>query len=173
MLSNADLLILDEPTNHLDTETIEWLESFLAGYRGSVLLVTHDRYLLEQVATRIIEVEDGLCVGYEGSYGDYLVASVERQARLRQSEERRLKLIAQEAAWAARSPAARSTKQKARLQRLDELQSQRSLAPERSISWNFETNDRFGSTLMEVEDVSLAFGDRQVVRWSHVHHLSR
>ena len=80
LLSNADLLILDEPTNHLDTETIEWLESFLAGYRGSVLLVTHDRYLLEQVATRIIEVEDGLCVGYEGSYGDYLVASTERQA---------------------------------------------------------------------------------------------
>ena len=82
LLSNADLLILDEPTNHLDTETIEWLESFLAGYRGSVLLVTHDRYLLEQVATRIIEVEDGVCVGYEGSYGDYLVASAERQSRL-------------------------------------------------------------------------------------------
>ena len=160
LLSNADLLILDEPTNHLDTETIEWLESFLAGYRGSVLLVTHDRYLLEQVATRIIEVEDGICVGYEGSYGDYLVASAERQSRLRQAEERRLKLIAQEAAWAARSPAARSTKQKARLQRLDALQNQRSLAPERSIAWNFETNDRFGSTLMEVEDLSLAFGDR-------------
>ena len=130
----------------------------LAGYRGSVLLVTHDRYLLEQVATRIIEVEDGiLCVGYEGSYGDYLVASAERQSRLRQAEERRLKLIAQEAAWAARSPAARSTKQKARLQRLDALQNQSSLAPERSISWNFETNDRFGSTLMEVEDVIFGF----------------
>lgn len=162
LLSNADLLILDEPTNHLDTETIEWLESFLAGYRGAVLLVTHDRYLLEQVATRIIEVEDGICVGYDGSYGDYLVASAERQARLRQAEERRLKLISQEAAWAARSPAARSTKQKARLQRLDALQNQRSLAPERSIAWNFETNDRFGSTLMEVENLSLAFGDRQL-----------
>ena len=162
LLSNADLLILDEPTNHLDTETIEWLEAFLAGYRGSVLLVTHDRYLLEQVATRIIEVEDGVCVGYEGSYGDYLVASAERQSRMRQSEERRLKLIAQEAAWAARSPAARSTKQKARLQRLEGLRNQRALAPERSIAWNFETNDRFGSTLMEVEDVSLAFGDRQL-----------
>ena len=62
LLSNADLLILDEPTNHLDTETIEWLESFLMGYRGAILLVTHDRYLLETVATRIVEVEDGLCV---------------------------------------------------------------------------------------------------------------
>ncbi len=162
LLSNADLLILDEPTNHLDTETIEWLEAFLAGYRGAVLLVTHDRYLLEQVATRIVEVEDGLCVGYDGSYGDYLVASAERQARLRQAEERRLKLIAQEAAWAARSPAARSTKQKARLQRLDELQNQRALSSERSIDWNFDTDDRFGATLMEVEDLSLSFGDREL-----------
>ena len=160
LLSNADLLILDEPTNHLDTETIEWLESFLMGYRGAVLLVTHDRYLLEKVATRIIEVEDGLCVSYDGSYGDYLVASAERQARLQQAEERRLKLISQEAAWAARSPAARSTKQKARLQRLDELQNQRALPKERAISWSFETDDRFGSTLLEVEDLSIAFGDR-------------
>ena len=162
LLSNADLLILDEPTNHLDTETIEWLEAFLAGYRGSVLLVTHDRYLLEQVATRIIEVEDGVCVGYDGSYGDYLVASAERQSRLRQAETRRLKLISQEAAWAARSPAARSTKQKARLQRLDQLQGQRSMPSERSIEWNFDTDDRFGSTLMEVEDLSIRFGNRQL-----------
>ena len=162
LLSNADLLILDEPTNHLDTETIEWLEAFLAGYRGSVLLVTHDRYLLEQVATRIIEVEDGVCVGYDGSYGDYLVASAERQSRLRQAESRRLKLISQEAAWAARSPAARSTKQKARLQRLDQLQNQRSMPSERSIEWNFDTDDRFGSTLMEVEDLSIRFGTRQL-----------
>lgn len=162
LLSNADLLILDEPTNHLDTETIEWLESFLAGYRGAVLLVTHDRYLLEQVATRIVEVEDGVCVGYDGSYGDYLVASAERQFRLRQAEERRLKLISQEAAWAARSPAARSTKQKARLQRLDELQNQRAMPNEREISWAFDTDDRFGSTLMEVENLSLRFGDRQL-----------
>ena len=162
LLSNADLLILDEPTNHLDTETIEWLEAFLAGYRGSVLLVTHDRYLLEQVATRIIEVEDGVCVGYDGSYGDYLVASAERQSRLRQAESRRLKLISQEAAWAARSPAARSTKQKARLQRLDQLQNQRSMPSERSIEWNFDTDDRFGSTLMEVEDLSIRFGSRQL-----------
>ena len=162
LLSNADLLILDEPTNHLDTETIEWLEPFLAGYRGAVLLVTHDRYLLEQVATRIVEVEDGVCVGYDGSYGDYLVASAERQFRLRQAEERRLKLISQEAAWAARSPAARSTKQKARLQRLDELQNQRAMPNEREISWAFDTDDRFGSTLMEVESLSLRFGDRQL-----------
>ena len=125
LLANADLLILDEPTNHLDAQTIEWLESYLKGYRGAVLLVTHDRYLLESTATRIIEIEDGITVSYDGSYGDYLVAHAERQIRLAVAEERRLKLLAQEATWAARSPAARSTKQKARLKRLDELQSQR------------------------------------------------
>ena len=162
LLSNAELLILDEPTNHLDTETIEWLESFLIGYRGAVLLVTHDRYLLEKVADSIIEVEDGICVPYEGSYGDYLVASAERQMRLRQAEHRRLKLIAQEAKWAARSPAARSTKQKARLQRLDELQSQRAMPTERELSLNFSTEDKFGATLLEAEELSLSFGELQL-----------
>ncbi len=158
LLSNADVLILDEPTNHLDTETIEWLEAFLIGYRGAVLLVTHDRYLLEKVAMRIVEVEDGLCVSYDGSYGDYLIQSAERQLRLRQTEQRRLKLIAQEAKWAARSPAARSTKQKARLLRLEELQNQRSLPSEKELHLSFLTDDKFGATLLEVEDLSLSFG---------------
>ena len=167
LLSNADLLILDEPTNHLDTETIEWLEAYLSGYRGAVLLVTHDRYLLEAVANRIVEVEDGLCVSYAGSYGDYLVAAAERQSRLRQAEERRLKLIAKEAEWAARSPAARSTKQKARLQRLDVLRAQRSLAKERELNWSFSTEDRFGATLLEAHDVGLAFGEQQLFTGIH------
>ena len=132
-MANADLLILDEPTNHLDAQTIEWLESYLKGYRGAVLLVTHDRYLLESTATRIIEIEDGITVSYDGSYGDYLVAHAERQIRLAVAEERRLKLLAQET-WAARSPVARSTKQKARLKRLDELQSQRENYPKTDFS---------------------------------------
>lgn len=167
LLSNADVLILDEPTNHLDTETIEWLESFLIGYRGAVLLVTHDRYLLETVAERIVEVEDGLCVSYDGSYGDYLIESAERQAQMRRSEERRLKLIAQEAKWAARSPAARSTKQKARLQRLAELQDQRALPLEKELHLSFSTEDKFGATLLEVENLSLSFGGLQL--FSEVH----
>ena len=160
LLSGAELLILDEPTNHLDAETIEWLESYLVGYRGAVLLVTHDRYLLETVAERIVEVEDGLCVSYEGSYGDYLVASAERHMRLRHAEEKRLKLIAQEAQWAAKSPAARSTKQKARLQRLDELKAQRNMPKDRVLDWNFVTEDKFGSTLLEMDALSLRFGQR-------------
>ena len=125
-----------------------------------VLLVTHDRYLLEAVATRIVEIEDGECVDYPGSYADYLISRAERQARLAVAEERRLKLIAQEAQWASRSPAARTTKQKARLQRLDQLLEQRPLAKERDITIGFKTQERFGSILMDIHGLSKSFGDR-------------
>ena len=157
LLANAELLILDEPTNHLDAQTIEWLEAFLKGYRGAVLLVTHDRYLLESTANRIVEIEDGVMVSYDGSYTDYLIAHTERQIRLAVAEERRLKLLAQEAAWAARSPAARSTKQKARLKRLDELQNQRRLPSERFLSIDLQHQDRLGGALMDVIDLSFQF----------------
>src|SRR5690606_26590284 len=103
---------------------VEWLQSYLAGYRGAVLLVTHDRYLLEAVADRIVEIEEGRTVAYDGSYGDYLVARAERLAALHRADARRQQLIAQEAVWAARSPSARRTKQKARLERLEVLRAQ-------------------------------------------------
>ena len=159
LLSGAEVVILDEPTNHLDTTTIEWLEAYLSGYRGAVLLVTHDRYLLERVATRIVEIEDGLLVSYDGSYGDYLVARAERQMRLARDQERRMKLIAQEAAWAARSPAARSTKQKARLQRLDALLQQRNLPKEQSIKIGLSTADKFGGSLIDVVDLGFGYNE--------------
>ena len=162
LLEGADLMIFDEPTNHLDAETIEWFEGFLRGFRGGVLLVTHDRYLLEAVATRIVEIEDGECVDYPGSYADYLISRAERQARLAVAEERRLKLIAQEAEWASRSPAARSTKQKARLQRLDQLLEQRPLARERDIAIGFKTQERFGSILMDIHGLSKGFGEHRL-----------
>ena len=160
LLEGADLMIFDEPTNHLDAETIEWFEGFLRGFRGGVLLVTHDRYLLEAVATRIVEIEDGECVDYPGSYADYLIARAERQAQLAVAEERRLRLIAQEAEWASRSPAARTTKQKARLQRLDQLLEQRPLAKTRDITIGFKTKERFGSILMDIHGLSKGFGNR-------------
>ncbi|MEC7984356.1 MAG: ABC-F family ATP-binding cassette domain-containing protein, partial [Myxococcota bacterium] len=155
LLSNADLLILDEPTNHLDVETIEWLEAFLKGYRGGVLLVTHDRYMLESVATHIVEIENGLTYRYTGGYSDYLEERTERQFRLEQAEDRRLKILAKELAWAARSPSARSTKQKARLQRIDGLKNKIWSAQE-ELKLRFMTLDNFGANLIEARD--LAFG---------------
>ncbi len=154
LLRTPDLLLLDEPTNHLDADTIEWLQGFLDGYRGAVVLVTHDRYLLEAVADRIVEVEDGLTVSYDGSYGDYLIARAERRARLEQAETSRLQTLAREADWASRSPAARTTKQRARLKRLEQLRQERPLMREHSFTLDLRTGFRAGSTLLELEDVA-------------------
>ena len=163
LLASPDVLLLDEPTNHLDAETVTWLESFLRGFRGAVLIVTHDRYLLEAVVDRIVEVEDGELVSYEGSYGDYLVARAERRSRLEQAEDSRLNMLAREAAWAARSPAARSTKQRARLQRLDQLRETRPLIQEHSLALDLRSGDKPGGTAVEIHDLNKAFGDQIIV----------
>ncbi len=163
LLQQPRLLMLDEPTNHLDADTCEWLQGLLAGWPGGVLLVTHDRYLLEAVATRIVEIDDGKAISYEGSYTDYLIARAERRARLELAEDRRLALIAREAEWASRSPAARSTKQKARLQRLDELRSARPLKRQEQFSLDLRTGFRKGGALVELHGVSKRFGDRRIL----------
>ncbi|MEM6925400.1 MAG: ABC-F family ATP-binding cassette domain-containing protein [Myxococcota bacterium] len=160
LLQQPDVLLLDEPTNHLDPDVAEWLESWITGFRGAVVLVTHDRYLLESAADRIVEIDQGLAVSYAGSYGDYLVARAERHARLEQQRERQLSLIAREAAWAARSPSARSTKQKARLDRLEELRAKVPTLADRSYAFVFETGVAKGSTLLEVHGLTKAFPDK-------------
>jgi len=157
LLSAPDVLLLDEPTNHLDADVVEWLEGYLSGFRGALLLVTHDRYLLEAVAESIVEVEDGQCVSYEGSYGDYLVARAERQARKSQQRQRLLQMVAAEAAWAARSPSARSTKQKARLQRLDALRDSVPTLTDRSFAFDLTTGVHQGATLIELHGVTKAY----------------
>ena len=154
LIRTPELLLLDEPTNHLDAESIEWLQGFLSGYRGGVILVTHDRYLLEAVADRIVEVEDGVTVSYDGSYGDYLVARAERRARLEKSEMSRLGTLAREAAWASRSPAARSTKQRARLKRLETLRAERPLIQEQTFDLQLSTGFRGGQSMIELDQVS-------------------
>jgi len=154
LLGRPDVLILDEPTNHLDMSAVAWLETWLQRYTGACLLVTHDRYLLEATATRIVEIEDGRCVGYPGSYGDYLVARVARQASREKAETRRLRFLAREAAWAARSPAARTTKQKARLQRLAEAEEQRPLEMEQGFALDLRTGARHRGTLLELHGVT-------------------
>jgi ATP-binding cassette subfamily F protein uup len=160
LLSAPDILLLDEPTNHLDADVVQWLEAYLLGFRGALLLVTHDRYLLEAVAERIVEVEDGECVPYEGSYGDYLIARAERQARKEQARDRLLRMVAAEAAWAARSPSARSTKQKARLQRLDALKEQVPTLQDRDLTLDLRTGVHQGATLLELHGVRKGYDGR-------------
>ena len=163
LLARPHLLVLDEPTNHLDAETIEWLQGFMLEWRGAILLVTHDRYLLEAVATRIVEVEDGVCVSYGGSYGDYLIEKAEREALQQRTQGSRLSMIAREAEWASRSPAARSTKQKARLQRLDQLKSVRNVKVRGEFSLSFQCGVPQGSTLLELRKVNKTFADRHLI----------
>ena len=162
LLSDGRVLLLDEPTNHLDSDTVSWLESYLAGYRGAVVMVTHDRYLLEAVSNRMVEVEDGVTVVYDDcSYSDYLVARAERRARMEQTESRQLALLAREAEWASRSPAARSTKQKGRLKRLEELKALPRLSKVREFTFfALKSGRRGGSTAIEMHDVSKGFGGR-------------
>jgi ATP-binding cassette subfamily F protein uup len=164
LLKTPELLLLDEPTNHLDSEAIEWLQSFLQGYRGGVILVTHDRYLLEAVADRIVEVEDGQTISYKGSYADYLLARAERRSRQEKTELSRVATLAREAAWASRSPAARSTKQRARLKRLEVLEDERPLLRESSFDLDLRTGFKGGAAMIEFAHVDGGYGDNVLIK---------
>ncbi|MBI5446296.1 MAG: ABC-F family ATP-binding cassette domain-containing protein, partial [Deltaproteobacteria bacterium] len=115
LLAQPDVLLLDEPTNQLDFETIEWLEEHLAGYPGALLLVTHDRYFLDRVVSRMFELEGGRLTAYAGGYSSYLEQKAERLALAERTQARLLNLLRREEAWLARGAKARSTKQKARI----------------------------------------------------------
>ena len=164
LLKTPELLLLDEPTNHLDAEAIEWLQSFLQGYRGAVILVTHDRYLLEAVADRIVEIEDGLTIAYQGSYADYLLARAERRSRQEKTEMSRVATLAREADWASRSPAARSTKQRARLKRLEVLQDERPMLRESSFDLDLRTGFKGGAAMLEFDQLDGGYGDTVLIR---------
>ena len=160
LLDAPDVLLLDEPTNPLDADAVEWLQGWLAAYKGAVLLVTHDRYLLEAVATRIVEVEDGETESYDGSYTDYLLERAERRASLERSEDSRLSMIAREAEWASRSPAAQTVKQKARLDRLAALMAVRPLRKEEAFSLDLRTGLKHGGTVLELHRAKVSRGGR-------------
>jgi ATP-binding cassette subfamily F protein uup len=120
MLQKPDVLFLDEPTNHLDTDTVLWLERFLAQTPTAAVIITHDRYFLDQVATQMAELRGGVLRTYRGNYSDYLVARAEEEALEGRTEARALRVLAHELDWASRSPQARTTKNRARLQRVEE-----------------------------------------------------
>ncbi len=121
LIDRADLLILDEPTNHIDADTVAWLEEYLATTPGALLMVTHDRYFLDRVVNRIVELDRRQLVSYTGNYSRYLEERATRQDSLVEAEQKRRRLVMRELEWLRRSPAARSTKQKARKQRAEEL----------------------------------------------------
>jgi ATP-binding cassette subfamily F protein uup len=167
LLQGPDLLLLDEPTNHLDADTTLWLEEYLQSYPGAVMLITHDRYFLDRVVDRMIEVNRAELTAFPGGYTEYLEATAVREARLTVEEEKRAKLIDQELAWVRRSPSARTGKQKARINRLADTQREqveRSRPSQEAADIRFGAPPRLGRTVLELEHVSKSFGDHLLIR---------
>jgi ATP-binding cassette subfamily F protein uup len=163
LVAAPSLAILDEPTNHLDAETIEWLEQFLVGeYVGAILLVTHDRYLLNRVATRTLEISDGQIYSYDGGYEEYLEQKAERLAHAERAEQNRQNFLRGELDWLRRQPKARGTKQKARIERAEHAL--RRSAPRAEKTFRFEADvARQGKTLVELRNLSLSIADKRLV----------
>jgi ABC transport system ATP-binding/permease protein len=164
VLQSPDLLLLDEPTNHLDAATIEWLEAFLADYSGAVMLITHDRYFLDRLAQRIFELEGGTIYGYTGGYSDYLEGRATRLGLAEQSQDRLMNLLRRELAWMRRGPKARQTKQKARIQRFNELESQRADPVARDVRLDLRADHRLGRTILELIYLRKSFDGKNLIR---------
>ncbi len=162
LITPCELLILDEPTNHLDNETISWLEEYLNSRKGALLMITHDRYFLDRVTNRILELDRGRLSSYDGNYSVFLEKKMERIAIEKASEEKRQNLIRKELAWVRRGAKARTTKQKARLQRFDELVNQEGFIENENIEISV-MGTRLGKKIIEIEHLNKSFGDKKIV----------
>ncbi|SDC49139.1 ATP-binding cassette, subfamily F, uup [Paenibacillus sp. UNCCL117] len=162
LIQPADLLILDEPTNHIDHETVEWLEGYLSSWKGSLLLVTHDRYFLDRVTNRMFELDRGKLYSYEGNYASFLEKKAERMEREASMEDKRQNLLRRELAWLRRGAKARTTKQKARIDRVTELRDRKVDGPAASMDMSLGAS-RLGKKIMELEDVGKSYGDRKLI----------
>ncbi|OPH47247.1 ABC transporter [Paenibacillus ferrarius] len=156
LIQPADLLILDEPTNHIDNETAIWLEEFLGKWRGALLLVTHDRYFLERVTNRMLELDRGKIYSYEGNYEAFLEKKAERMESEASSEDKRQNLLRRELAWLRRGAKARTTKQKARIQRAEDLRDHKVDGPGEKMDMAL-AGSRLGKKVMELEAITKAF----------------
>lgn len=161
LIDPADLLILDEPTNHIDAETIAWLEEYLVTVPGSLFMVTHDRYFLDRVVNRIVEIDRRDLVNYPGNYTHYLELCAQRHEQLAIAEEKRRNLLRRELEWLHRSPMARGTKQKARKQRVTELQQISYDRGDQRVVMALSSR-RLGKKVLEARDLSKSFADVQL-----------
>ncbi len=163
LLSKPDLLLLDEPTNHLDAETTAWLEKHLREYPGAVLIITHDRYFLDNVTGWILELDRGRGIPYEGNYSAYLEAKAKRMAQEGREEAARERALSREREWMAASPKARQAKSKARIRAYDELVRAANDRRPGDAQIIIPTGERLGQTVIDVENVSKGYGDRLLI----------
>ena len=160
LLQQPDLLLLDEPTNHIDVASVQWLENYLAGYRGSCILVTHDRYFLENVVTRIVELADKTLYTFPGNYETYLELKSIREEQEARNEASRASTMRRELAWLKRGPKARGTKQKARIQRFESLSEERAPERDRRFAFAIPEPPRLGKRILEAENITRWIGGR-------------
>jgi ATP-binding cassette ChvD family protein len=163
LLSEPDLLLLDEPTNHLDAETTAWLEKHLRAYKGSVILITHDRYFLDNVTGWILELDRGRGIPYEGNYTAYLEAKAKRLKQEGREDDARQRAINREREWIASSPKARQTKSKARIQAFQDLLEAADNRRPSDTQIVIPYGERLGNVVIEVEGIAKGFGDRLLI----------
>ncbi len=163
LLCRPDILFLDEPTNHLDTETVVWLEKWLQNYRGTLILITHDRYFLESVVDRIAEISCGRLQNYPGNYSAYLEAKKKQWELAKRADEKRLKILVREIAWLKSGIKARTTKQKARIQRVMRLASVKSAKRDKPVQLLFDPKKRLGHTILMAHRLHKSFGGRKFI----------
>ena len=162
LLSTAEILVLDEPTNHLDSEMSAWLEDMLRNRRGAVVMVTHDRYFLDSVSDRIIEIDKGNIYSYDTNYSGYLDLKMQREEMELASERKRQSILRTELAWVMRGARARSTKQKARLERYEELKNMDAPQQDGSVELSSAVT-RLGRTTVEIHNISKAYGENVLI----------
>ena len=163
LAGDFDLLLLDEPTNHLDEEMISWLEDYLRSFRGTILMVTHDRYFLDRVTNRILEISHGKLYGYQAAYSGFLELKAEREEMELASERKRQSILRIELEWAKRGCRARTTKQKARLERLEGLKNGSAPVSDQTVELD-SIETRMGKKTIELHHISKTFGDRVILR---------
>lgn len=163
LLTKADVLVLDEPTNHLDHDMSDWLEETLKNYRGTLVMVTHDRYFLDSVCNRIVEIDEGKIYSYDANYEGYLALKAERLEMASASERKRQSILRTELAWISRGARARSTKQKARIERYEQLKNQSS--PEEQAALQLQSiSSRMGKTTLEVKNLTKGYGGKTLIQ---------
>ena len=163
LLSRPDMLLLDEPTNHLDAESVFWLEQFLHSFAGTVVAVTHDRYFLDNVAGWILELDRGRGIPYEGNYSAWLETKEKRLAQEQRAEESHRKAMQEELEWVRKNPKARQAKNKARLQRFEELSSQEFQTRNETNEIYIPPGPRLGDKVIELDGVTKGFGDHLLI----------
>jgi ABC transport system ATP-binding/permease protein len=163
LLSEPDVLLMDEPTNHLDALSVEWLQSYLKRFRGALLLITHDRYFLDQVTNRILEIDRGDLYSFSGNYAYYLEKKAEAEESAASTQRKHAGVLRRELEWLKRGPKARSTKQKARIDRIRDMQAQEFKQVQGKVEIS-TAGRRIGKKVIELTNISKSYGDRTLIK---------